>query len=1377
MSSTSPFASAASALAGWSHRVATLCWRGGTATTLWTLRALRGLIGLIVVAWSVLLIAWLTLYWGILPRIEQWRPQIEARATQALGVPVRIGHIEVRSTGWVPALELRDVVLLDAQSREALRLPRIAAAVSARSLLAFSLRFEQLLIEGPQLDIRRDAQGRLWVAGLPIADTQRADGDTDAATDWLFDQGEFVIKGGALRWTDEQRGAPPLALSDVELVIRNGLRRHELRLDATPPGEWGERFSLRGRLQSPLLGRSGDWRRWSGSLYADLPRAGVANLRRYASLPFELTQGEGRLRAWFDVTHGDVRGATVDLALRDVSLRLTPQVEPLVFKEVGGRLVGTRSSDGMTLAAQNFGFVTGEGASWPAGNMSLSLRQRTGSNAPDQAASPPLSAEVTAGQFLAERVDLALLSQLATRVPLPDLLRTTLIEADPRGSVTGLSVGWEGPLAQPRRYNAKARFAGFAIASKAAPEPNSPGRPGWRNADIELQATEKGGDATLAIRDGALDFPGVFADSVVPLDRFDAKLAWRIDRSAKQPLPPIELKVRDARFANADLQGEANANWTTGPGAGFARGARFPGQIDLSGRLIQARAAATARYLPLGIPEDPRHYVARAVRGGTITGAAFKVKGDLWDFPYAGAKQHGEFRITGKVDDVTLAYVPPAEGAEPEWPVFNKVSAELVFDRASMEIRNAQAQVYGVALSQIQAGIRDMDKRPLLTVQGQGRGPLADMLRYVSASPVNEWTHHALAQASGGGIADLKLALSLPLQKMADSTVKGSVLLAGNDVRIRPDTPLLGAAKARVDFTHKGVAVVGGSAKVLGGDATFDGHTAADGSLRFNGQGMATADGLRRAGELGWPAKLATSLAGQAPYKLGLNIVHGQVELALTSSLVGMSSELPPPLRKTADAPLPLRYQTTLQGDGTRDVLRFELGNVVQAQFQRDLTHDAPQVLRGGIGVMEPAPQPANGVQAVMAVPHFNADAWQTFATRVFGSTAAGGAGSGGGDGYLPHSVAFRAQELITSGRTLTHVVAGLSRDIAGDENLWRANLEADQLSGYVEYRPARSASAAGRIYARLARLALPKSEADTVESLLDKSATAVPALDVIVDDFDLRGKKLGRIEIEAVNRGTGEWRLAKFNMITPEARFTGSGQWGGAQGARRRMVMDFKLELSDSGAYLQRLTGERSLRGGKGRLQGQLSWGGSPLSLDYPSLAGQINVALDSGQFLKAEPGAARLLGVLSLQSLPRRLVLDFRDVFQEGFAFDSVTGDVHIDRGQASTNNLRMRGVQAAVLMEGSADIERETQNLRVVVVPEINAGTASLAYAAINPAVGLGTFLAQLVLRKPIIAAGTREFRVTGPWADPKVDRIERKPGDAVPEIESPPTTPKS
>jgi uncharacterized protein YhdP len=158
------------------------------------------------------------------------------------------------------------------------------------------------------------------------------------------------------------------------------------------------------------------------------------------------------------------------------------------------------------------------------------------------------------------------------------------------------------------------------------------------------------------------------------------------------------------------------------------------------------------------------------------------------------------------------------------------------------------------------------------------------------------------------------------------------------------------------------------------------------------------------------------------------------------------------------------------------------------------------------------------------------------------------------------------------------------------------------------------------------------------------------------------------------------------------------------------------------------------------------------------------VSVALESGQFLKVDAGAARLLGVLSLQSLPRRLLLDFRDLYQEGFAFDNIAGELRLASGVAHINGLRMRGVQATVLMDGQADLQRETQDLRVFVVPEINAGAASLAYAAINPAIGLGTFVAQWLLRRPLIAANTREFHVTGGWDDPKVERVERKAPDA-------------
>jgi uncharacterized protein YhdP len=158
--------------------------------------------------------------------------------------------------------------------------------------------------------------------------------------------------------------------------------------------------------------------------------------------------------------------------------------------------------------------------------------------------------------------------------------------------------------------------------------------------------------------------------------------------------------------------------------------------------------------------------------------------------------------------------------------------------------------------------------------------------------------------------------------------------------------------------------------------------------------------------------------------------------------------------------------------------------------------------------------------------------------------------------------------------------------------------------------------------------------------------------------------------------------------------------------------------------------------------------------------LGGSFNINVETGQFLKSEPGIAKLLGVLSLQSLPRRLVGDFRDVFSEGFAFDFLRGDVTIAQGIASTNNLQMKGVVATALMEGRADIAKETQNIKVVVVPELNAGSASLLASYINPVWGIGSFLAQLILRRPLLDAITKEFLVDGTWVDPHVTEVEHK-----------------
>ena len=212
----------------------------------WGVRA----VGLaLLLLWSLLLAAWLTLHWAILPHIDEWRPAIERLASRSLGLKVALGEIRVHSSGWVPAFEIRDLRVLDRDGREALQLQRVQAALAPRSLLTATLRFEQILIDGARLQIRRDREGRWQVAGLAW------EGSLDAADtrarDWLLRQGEFVVRDGELRWTDERTGSAPLVLRDLQFVLRNGVRRHALRLDATPPPEWGQRFSRRRRAAPP----------------------------------------------------------------------------------------------------------------------------------------------------------------------------------------------------------------------------------------------------------------------------------------------------------------------------------------------------------------------------------------------------------------------------------------------------------------------------------------------------------------------------------------------------------------------------------------------------------------------------------------------------------------------------------------------------------------------------------------------------------------------------------------------------------------------------------------------------------------------------------------------------------------------------------------------------------------------------------------------------------------------------------------------------------------------------------------------------------------------------------------------------------------------
>ena len=1392
-------------------------------TSLWRLLCLFG--KLLLIVYFLFCVTFLLLRYAVLPNIDHYKPQVEQLAADAIGQPLKIGRIDASWSRFTPRLALTDVVIHNQAGGVALRLPRVTADLSWWSAVAGGVRLDALEIERPDLDIQRDRNGRLFVAGIYVDPGKSGDGK---GADWVLSQHRIVVRDGRVRWNDFQRGAPELVLDKMNFKLENQWQSHAFSLTATPPALLAAPLDLRGRFTHPHFSRRiSDVSQWSGMLYADVSSPALATMNAYVDFPIALSRGSGSVRSWLSFDHQKIADLSADLHLADVTARLAPDLPLLELAAVDGRIsiqealdadgmanggvppaaggAGMFGANGHTIALSDFSMRTQDGLSLPTTTIREKFTAARG-NQPEQM------------EFNAKLLDLETLASLVERLPLPAAQRRMLQDFSPRGKLQNFVARWQGAYPEIASYSVKGNFSNLSLNAqpahparpKAAAVPAQaavPAIPGFDNLSGGIDASDRGGAFNLASTALKLNLPGYFSNPVIALDQLDMQASWSF-KSNDQLL----LEVRTMQLAQQGLR------------ASFSGTHLMPlrkqvgkplGTIDLTGNISGLDIARIDEFLPLLTPEGLRTWLTGALVGGTLQEATLKLKGDLAGFPFhtvtAGGKPAGEFSLRGRIDNGKLDVAPGRvgkEGKTPLWPLIEEIQGTIAFDRTRMEIDAVSAKIHNVGLSAVKAVIPDLlapDK--ILGIDGNAAGPLQELVGFVNDSPVIDWIGRFTEDTRATGNAKLGLKLQLPLTRLLETRVQGSLQLAANDVVLQTEIPALMQTSGKLDFTEKGVTLNGMKASFVGGPVVATGGSQRDGAIVIKAEGSVSSEGLRRAYPSPAMLRLADRVSGGARYAATIAVRKKRLEIQVDSTLQGLALDMPAPLKKAANETLPLKFEIVgVAGDDSlmlRDEIRVALGTAVSARYlrQKSLEKNAGwRVVRGGIGVNVPAPQPDSGVSVNVSLKSLSIDAWRSAVAGITGNeksrpaaaasaeptsvavaaaavTAPPAAESAGLSQYIePEVLAARATELIVGGKKLDNVVVGASRQ----KGVWQVNIDAVQASGYVTWNQSESGIGLGRVTARLSSLIIPKTAATDVTEILEgkSTTTQIPALDIVANNFELIGKKMGRLELIAANSGrtTGvrEWQINKLLITNPDAELKAIGKWSTTNGDNLTNL-NYTLDIANAGKLLERFGFANVLKGGKGRLEGDISWQGLPFSLDVPTLGGELRIDLAAGQFLKVDPGAAKLLGVLSLQSLPRRLTLDFRDVFSEGFAFDGITGSATIARGVARTDNFKMRSVNATVIMDGTADIDKETQNLHVAVIPEINVGTASVVYAlAVNPVIGLGSFLAQLFLRDPLMKAFTFEYRITGPWKDPQVVKVDRKgvpiPGKILPETTS-------
>lgn len=1249
----------------------------------------------------------------LLPLAERHPDRIAAFLSERVHRPVVFDRVETQWTRRGPLLRLDNLRL--GSGAETLRVGDAEMLVSQYAGLLPGRSFTELRLRGLDLTLERDANGRWQVRGLPGETTPGE--DPFAQLDGL---GELQVVGGRL------------AIHAPSLGIQAQLPRVDLRLRVD-----GDRVRIGARawvrdgvapVQATL-----DFDRVTGEgrghlLARDVDLGAWSPLLRFAGAAVEA--GTGRTEAWLRLRAHRVSEVQVDGAFERVGLRGAPFADGSAPPRVRLHALALRArwlavADGWRLDASRLRID--DGAARVLDGLSVGGGRRQG--------------------LRARRLDVGPLLQVAALGNrMPPALRRWLVDAAPRGTATNLQVASAGSAL---RVSARLDGVGFAPVGHA---------PGFTGMAGDLAGDEAGFAMRLDPRAPfRFDWPAGFG--VPHPARLDGLVAgwregagWRIGTGA--------LRVRGSDFG-ANVRG----------GIWFQNDGTRP-WIDLAADLdTTGIPAAKGFWIHHMMPPAAVHWLDAALVGGRLEGAHALVSGDLDDWPFRNAPgdpARGLFQVTAHLADATLRF-------QPDWPAAAHVDGDIAFVADGFHV-SGKGVLAGVGIRHFDAGIERFGEAPLL-VNAQGGGDASRLLALLRASPLQHEYGETLDNLSASGLASVTFGLDLPLHRdEGGAKIDGTVALAGvrmeekrwklvfEDARGRAHYGSGGFAAERLAVRHEGAPA---RLSLRAGDETHDRREAFEAALEGN---FAADRLLQRVPELGW---LQGRASGRSDWTALLAIPRAPgpaqpARLQLRSNLVGTALDLPAPLAKPAAATLPATIDTTLPvGEGE---VRVVLGRRV-ALRARSGAQTGVRVVLGSDTVADPPPP--SGLVVTGRTDALDTLEWVAVARAAGnpGAQARDGRGETG-EGLALRRIDLSAARLNLLGATFPETRLQLAR--AGDAIV--VQLQGDALEGSVRVPDAEGATVAGR-FDRVRWPVLPPQAPDAAapppgRAAADDSATdpaAVPPLSIDVADLHVGDAVLGAASLRTQPVASG-MRITRLQAQAPKQKIDATGEWLG-RGIAARTHLAMTVDSGDFGALLAGLGYGGQLAEGKGRTVLDARWPGSPGDFSAPMLDGTLSLDVADGRLTELEPGAGRVLGLLGVAQLPRRLTLDFRDLFDKGFTFDRMHGHVRVADGKASTDDLAIAGPAAQIGIRGTTDLRTQTFDQSIEVVPRAGnllTAVGAIAGGPVGAAIGAA---ANAVLRKPLGQLAAKSYRVTGPWKEPKVEVANREAAPAAPPVPAP------
>lgn len=885
----------------------------------------------------------------------------------------------------------------------------------------------------------------------------------------------------------------------------------------------------------------------------------------------------------------------------------------------------------------------------------------------------------------------------------------------------GLSGEVKGLILRLRRgedglhYSLRSDFQDVALAGDPAL--------GLRQLKGQFSATETGGRLKLAGTPLEVRLPQQFT-APLNFDALGAELQWSKATSG------WTLRAPEFSWALAGSKGSGRLQLDLPEREGAAP------VLDLAARFSAEDVNRLKPFMPSHWGEHLREWLQRAIQAARVPRGELLIRGPLSDFPFH-ERDTGEWKLDLDVAGARLAYAP-------EWPAVDDLSARLAFRGNGLSISSESARISGNRVDSVNAEIADF-REGLLLIDGEVGGDTARFYDFLRNSPLRKQLAGLINRTRASGPAEVGVHLEIPLHDVNATEVSGTVGLDGVQLFYENLEQPVDDIRGELAFTGHGL-----ESEHL--DARFiDLPLVARIEARPKTAGVVVVEFPflpKPAGGVSdfIPEMVRSRLGGESRWRAELSLDAADAALVLTSDLRGTAVQLPPPLGKVAAETSPIRL--SLGSDAAAALrIRLDYGQRLGADiaYVRDGQAIRPQAAHLKLGGGMPPPAEGRGMLISGDVPEVDVALWGAVLTS--GSST----GSGAGEGLATREVDINAGRWLFDDAIVAAARARWTPTAEG----WRADLSGEGAEGELRYARA----GVGQLSARLKHLSLQPRTPPT-------GTPAVPAADPTPKDpkqwplLDLDCARLlaGQLELGHLvlrsSRIPDGQHLDALSITGGKLNVEASGNWQRSQG---RSTADLKFELgsSDAAAVLQALGYSPTLSARSSRFTGELAWA-SATRLDWQQASGRVRLDVENGALKAVEPGAGRVLGLLNLYAIPRRLLLDFRDVVSSGLGFDTLKGTFQLGDGVARTEDMEIRSTSLRMEMRGRIGLLARDYDQTIKVYPDVSSGVTLGAALLAGPAVGALVLVAQQLLDKPIEQVTQLSYRVRGSWDNPRIER---------------------